>query len=329
MSGSAAQFGRVWVALPSFFDERGQLDDRSLAHVVDYLCARPVHGLALLTEAAEDAVLLPEERRRLIDQIAARCKGKREFLVHVSAVSTREAIDLSRHAEAKGASGLLLGVPSTPGLGYPELYRHLDRVGRATQLPCFLVIRPENAVDRLTPEEAATLGQHERLRGIFMPQGNAASLTSWAKRFKGRAADVFSGCALTFFGAARAGATGAICGLTTLAVEPSAQLVEAVKTGDLERVRELEARTEPAVSLLEPPRPLEDLDGVKRLATKLAQRPLHGSRLLPSVSFASIKEGLRLQGHPVKRIVRPPFEQLTPAESEKLRAVLKASGLIS
>jgi dihydrodipicolinate synthase/N-acetylneuraminate lyase len=49
----------------------------------------------------------------------------------------------------------------------------------------------------------------------------------------------------------------------------------------------------------------------------------------PTVPFRLIKEGLKHQGHPVKGHVRPPYEDVGHEESERLKLVLKSSGLVS
>lgn len=350
MSERGANFGSVLVALPSFFDERGQLDDKSLDHLVDYLLNSSVRGLALLTEAGEDAVLSPEERRHLIERVGRRVRGKKELVVGISAVSTREAIDLARHAEGQGAAAILLATDRVPGLGYRELYRHLDRVARATELPVLMVVRSGNAADGLAAEELATLGQHPRLAGVWLPEptGRAPKRSSgeggpipggpgpvhrrietWAKRLESRGGEIYGGCALSFLGAAKSGATGVICGLSMLATDLSVRMMGAVRRADVDEARSIEKKTAPAVDLLGPPRSAEELDGVKRLAARIARRSLEGSGLPLVVPFPLIKEGLRLQGHPIKSIVRPPFEQVGPEQIERLKSVMRGSGLIS
>ncbi len=284
-----------------------------------------------MTEAAEDTVLSPDERRHLIEKVSARVKDKKKVLVSISAVSTREAVDLTRHAEAQGASGILLSLYRLPGLGYREIYRHLDRVAAASALPVYLTVRSENAVDALTPEEADTMAQHAGLSGIYLPEGGAQLTKAWARRIQANK-PVFVGSAFGFLGASKNGATAAICGLTVLAVEAVARMSEAMARGDTESLRYLERfekAVAPALELLGPPLPPEELDGLKKFATRLAQRPLNGSSLLPAVPAGLIKESLKLQGHPVSSFVRPPTEQVSAKSIERLKLVLKSSGLLT
>ncbi|MCB9646098.1 MAG: dihydrodipicolinate synthase family protein [Deltaproteobacteria bacterium] len=331
MSSASVPFASLFVALPTFFDEQGKVDSAGLELLVGYLRQHGVGGVALLTEAAEDPFLLPDERRALIERVAAKLQGQSNLLVSVSAPGTREAMDLARFAEGKGATGILVSPLAVPGLGYRELYRHVDRVARSVALPVYITVRPQNAVDLLAPEEQATLAKHPGLAGVFLPQSPPAQVKVWARRFKGnKAASVLSGCALTFAGAARSGATAVVCGLSVLAVEASQKVLEGVKRGDVDAVRKIQRIAEPAVSFLGPPRSPEEQQGVEKLAAKLAQRPLTRSESEAWVPFGLIKAGLELQGHKkISALVRPPSEQPSPERLQKLQQVLRGSELLS
>ncbi len=324
-------FANIHVALPTPFDDRGKVDQQTLDRLLKYILAQEIFGLALLTEAAEDAYLLPDERRSVIEGVNKVVGDKKQLMVNIGAPWTREAVDLARFAEQNGASSLLISVPRTPGIGYRELYRHLDRICRATSADTakYLVVRPENAVEALSPEEQATLAAYEGLSGCFLPEAGPTVVAQWARRFRDRAADVMNGCALRFSESARSGATSAVCGLSMLAPKAGSQAMEAIRRGDVDTIRRLEKRTKAAVELLGPPRAMEDLEGVKRLAARLTKNRYEGSALPASVPPSLIKQGLKLQGHTIKSYVRPPQPQVNQEDSDRLKSVLKSSGILS
>jgi 4-hydroxy-tetrahydrodipicolinate synthase len=318
----------IHAALVTPFDDSGRVDHKALDHLVDYLCSREIKGIAILTEAAEDPVLLPDERRALISSIASRVNGRKQVTVSISAAATKEAVELVKLAQSKGATAILLAPYLLPGVGYRELYRHLDRLAKSTQLPILLGVRPENAFDALAPEELSTLTRHPALKGAFVPEARSV-VEAWAKRFKSRDASVLSGSSLSFSAAHKAGAAGTVCGLAVIASAQAAKLFDAIQRKDDLVVTKLEKMFAPAVELLGPPRMPEELEGVHRLAAKLAKRPLEGFQMAPIVPFALIKEALRLQGHPVKNRVRPPYEQVGADASERLKTTLKISEIMT
>jgi hypothetical protein len=168
MSGGDAPIQGVFAAIPTPFDERRGVDVKTLEYLADYLFERGIAGLALFTEASEDALLAPEERRLIIKTVSARLKGRKKFLLFVSALSSLEAIELVKLAEPKGCAGVVLAPPRAPGIGYRELYRHVDRVSKATQLPVVFMDRPDNVLEALMPEELEAFVGHP-------PQGRLPS----------------------------------------------------------------------------------------------------------------------------------------------------------
>ena len=321
--------GSLFVALPTPFDDRGRIDEGALTHLVDYVLDQRAAGVALLTEAGEDAMLSPEDRRALVEQVGDRLRGKKSLLVQISASSTREAVDLARVAEGQGALGILLAPLRVPGLGYRSLYRHVDKIGRTSDLPIYLVVRAENAIDSLVPEEVSTLIKHSAVRGAFLPQALPPAIAEWSARFRSVSGEVFSGCSLRFRTAWRAGATGVICGVSILATELAVELMAFVTQKADQEVIEIEKRVASAVRMLGPPECTEDLGGLKRFAARLARRPLEGGLLRPWVPFELIKQGLKLQGHPIESFVCPPYEKANAHEVEKLKIVLRGAGIIS
>ena len=329
MSEPMVPFATAFVALPTFYKEDGQLDLSALKHIIEYVLSRDAGGLAVLFEAGEDPLLSDDERRILIDNVADACGDRAPYVVNVSSAATRPAVDLLRHAENKGAAGTVISPYRLPGLGYRALYRHVDRLTKAASKPVYLGLRSEGAADMLAPEEIATLGDHNALRGVYAPAAPLSLLKQWAKRLRSRDGTVFTGCSFNFSDRARAGATASICGLSVLGIEKAVSLSTAFTDNDVRAIRQIERQVAPAVEALGPPPAAADLKGVKRLATRFAQRPLDGALLLPVTPFAMVKEGLRLQGHPVRSLVRPPYERIGPVQSERLRSTMKSAGLLS
>ncbi|MBK8014028.1 MAG: dihydrodipicolinate synthase family protein [Deltaproteobacteria bacterium] len=329
MASDRVPFGSTFVALPTPFDARGDIDGSALDHLTDYVLARPFEGIAMLTEAAEDVLLSSDERLEILDRIAARVARKKRLLVGVSAASSAEAVTLVRRAASLGVNGLLVGPYRVPGLGYRELYRHIEKVGRAHEAGrIYLVVRPDNAVDHLSPEEVSTLAKHPRVSGAFVPGGTGEMFDRWSKRMRDREGDVLSGCSLTFATDAHHGATAVVCGVALIAADATKALIDAVRNKDSKSVTALSSRVHPAAELLGPPKVGEEAMGWRRLVARVSGRPLAPTAMRPIVSAALVKGALQLLGHPVQNVVRPPYESLSKAQVDNLRSVLKVSGLM-
>ena len=135
-------------ALPTPFDEGGRIDEPALEHIarISPMNARS----ALLTEAGEDALLSPDERRRIVVAVSRRARGR----VACTSCSRRpdaEAIELSR---GRGPGRLGGSVGAVPVLAIASSIV-ISKRSRAVSLPIHFVVRRENAADRLSEEEVA------------------------------------------------------------------------------------------------------------------------------------------------------------------------------
>lgn len=329
MTEGAAPFGRILAALPTPLDERGRLDNAALEHLVRYFAERKLSGVTLLGEVGEGAYLDGSERRIVVERACKVASDGLPVYVQVGDAWTRSAVESAQHAETKGASGIILDVPPLPGVGYPEIYRHLDRVARAVQIEVLLYIRPGGLVSALAPEEQGALAQHPRLAGAHIAGGAHASLKAWARRFERRGAHVLAGSSFDILELARHGATGAVCALSVLAPEPARAMMESMRRGDVEQLRRVRKRMAPAMERMGPPRGADARGSVEKLAERLAQRPLDGGGLRPFAPPALLKEGLRLQGHRIKAFVRPPQPQITDEERTRLEALMRSCGMLA
>jgi len=285
-------------------------------------------GVLLLSEVAEDSVLSEEERRRILEILLPVLRRK-PAIVSISSPSVLGACELARYCSEHGAAGVLLSPLRHPGLGYRELYRLVDRVAEQGEIPTYLTLRSENALWCLLPEEQMTLGQHPKLRGVWIPENSPVLIRRWTKVLRKHEGVVLSGSALSFRKAASDGAHAVMCPLAILAVEQAEALVRSIERKEYRKSKRAEARLEPTVELLGSEFAVEDYDPLKRFLSRLGGRPLEGSAMVPLAKIPLLKAALKIQGHPVEGFVRPPFERASEADQAQVKNVLKRTGLLS
>lgn len=324
--GDAAPYGEIYAALPTPFDDRGAVDRAALDQLLVYFADHALSGLALLTEAGEADFLTDSERRLIVERAEKRLEGRQPYWVSVRDASTRAAAEAARHAQDHGATGVLLSLARLPGVGYADLYRHIDRVARGLELPIVLAVRPGDLAWCLAPEEQAALAKHGKLKGVWLAEAGTQGLAVWAKRF-GSEGIVWAGHAFDAVDAAAVGARGAICALSVLAPEPAQAMVQALGRGDLQAIRRIQKRMAPAVERLGPP-PATRGGQLERLAERLAKRPIDGARLRAGAPAGLLKAGLALQGHRLQAFVRPPQPQVSDDDRARLRQLMRACGML-
>src|ERR1700754_1112763 len=92
------------VATPFTADE--ELDEAGLRALVDRTVAAGVHGLVPCGSTGEFSTMDRGERERVVEVVIDQCGGRVPVVPQTGATSTREAIDLSKHAEKHGAAAI-------------------------------------------------------------------------------------------------------------------------------------------------------------------------------------------------------------------------------
>ncbi len=146
-------------------DERG-LDLGALAAFTDWQVAQGIHGLIPLGSTGEFLSLSEDERIAVAETVIHTAAGRVPVLVGTGAEDTREAVRLSRQAEALGADGVMVIPPfySTPT--DDELVHHYRAIGEAIGVPLMVYNNPATANVDLKPSLVARIAECENCRYI-------------------------------------------------------------------------------------------------------------------------------------------------------------------
>lgn len=145
--------------------ERG-LDLGALAAFTDWQVAQGIHGLIPLGSTGEFLSLSEDERIAVAETVIHTAAGRVPVLVGTGAEDTREAVRLSRQAEALGADGVMVIPPfySTPT--DEELVHHYRAIGEAIGVPLMVYNNPATANVDLKPSLVARIAECENCRYI-------------------------------------------------------------------------------------------------------------------------------------------------------------------
>ena len=95
----------VMPALLTPFDSQGEVNLTTIRDLVEFHLAAGLTGFYILGSTGEGLLLSEGERRLVAETVVNQVKGRVPVVVHVGALSTREACDLARHAQEAGADG--------------------------------------------------------------------------------------------------------------------------------------------------------------------------------------------------------------------------------
>jgi 4-hydroxy-tetrahydrodipicolinate synthase len=140
-----------------FTDDGSAIDTGSLAEIVDRLIGAGVAGLVPGGSTGEFTTLSLSERRRLVDTTVEAAAGRVPVVAGTGALSTRETVELSVHAEEAGAAAVMIVPPFYDALSWRELLAHYTAVADAIEIPIMYYNLPSATGVRLTAAQLREL----------------------------------------------------------------------------------------------------------------------------------------------------------------------------
>src|ERR671928_675003 len=151
-------FHGVSPALATPFTADGEaIDTGALAGFVERLVGAGVGGLVPGGSTGEFTTLSNAERRALVEVTVEAAAGRVPVVAGTGALSTRETVELSVHAEACGAAAVMIVPPFYDPLSWRELLAHYEAVANAIAIPIMYYNLPSASGVRLSAEQLGRL----------------------------------------------------------------------------------------------------------------------------------------------------------------------------
>src|SRR5918998_1539116 len=129
-------FHGVLPALITPFTEDGSaIDTQALSAIVERLIGAGVGGLVPGGSTGEFTTLTHAERRQLTEVTVTAAAGRVPVVAGTGALSTRETVELSVHAQEGGAAAVMIVPPFYDAPSWRELQAHYNAVADAIQIP--------------------------------------------------------------------------------------------------------------------------------------------------------------------------------------------------
>jgi len=241
----------VIVPMLTPFTADGQIDERGVAALVDFLIERGVAGLFPLGTTGEGALLTTPERQQVAEWVIRYARERVPVIIHTGIITTAETIDLTRHARDAGADAAAIVPPYFYKLTDDALYEHYAAVARAvSDFPLYLYNNPGVTPNILSTELVVRLA-HEFPNYIGLKDSSGALATLFASRsLQDAAFNTASGPDGLMMAGQAIGLDAAVSGNANYLPELIVALVDAAKSGDLETARILQAQLDEARRLL-------------------------------------------------------------------------------
>jgi len=140
-----------------FTDDGGAVDDDALRANVERLVTAGVGGLVPGGSTGEFTTLTNAERRRVVEVTVEAAAGRVPVVAGTGALSTRETVELSVHAQSAGAAAVMVVPPFYEALSWRELQAHYTAVAHAIDIPIMYYNLPGASGVKLTAEQLREL----------------------------------------------------------------------------------------------------------------------------------------------------------------------------
>jgi 4-hydroxy-tetrahydrodipicolinate synthase len=154
------------VALITPMDERGDVDDRALARLIDFHVDAGTAAIVAVGTTGESATLDEGEHCEVIARSVELAAGRVPIIAGTGANATAEAIRLTRCARDAGADAALLVTPYYNKPTQAGLVAHYSTVADAVDIPQILYNVPGRTACDLLPETAGELSRVPNIIGI-------------------------------------------------------------------------------------------------------------------------------------------------------------------
>lgn len=243
--------GVVPALITPFTDDGSAVDTAALANVVERCIGAGVTGLVSTGSTGEFTTLSDDERRLVTETVVAAAAGRVPTVAGTGALSTRETVELSMHAERAGATAVMIVPPFYTPLAWDELLGHFAAVADRISIPIMYYNLPAASGITLTPERMAELKRVAGVTSIKDTGGDAIAATAWLHS-DADLPTVLNGYDTLTFASLAAGSRGVVWGAASFIPGPCVELHRLlIDEHDLVAARELWARIWPICDLLE------------------------------------------------------------------------------
>lgn len=195
--------------------ENRSIDTVALQNLVQYEMDHGSEGFYCCGSSGEGLLLSVEERKQIATLVSEVCRDKVPFYVHSGSLGTREAIDLSIHAQEAGAKAVSLIPPIYYHYSQQEVENYYLDVVNAVDLGVIVYNIPQFTGISFSKDSAVM--QHEKIIGVKHTSMNLYDLERLGQAFPKKI--LFNGFDEIFLYSLAAGAQSTIG--TTVNVCPS------------------------------------------------------------------------------------------------------------
>src|SRR3954468_5695100 len=146
--------------------KNGALDEAAFRGLVSWQIEQGSQGLVPVGTTGESPTLSHDEHNRVVEMCVEEANGRVPVIAGAGSNSTREAIELARHAEKAGADAVLVVTPYYNKPQQEGLYQHYKAINDAIGLPIIIYNIPPRSVIDMSVDTMKRLYELKNIAGV-------------------------------------------------------------------------------------------------------------------------------------------------------------------
>lgn len=290
-------FTGAGVAIITPFTAEGKVNEKVLAEIIEYQISHSTDAIVICGTTGESATLDHNEHTQAIKIAVDVTAGRIPVIAGTGSNDTAYALKLSNDAEKLGVDGLLMVTPYYNKASQEGLIKHFNYVADRVSTPIILYNVPSRTGCEIKPETYAELAKNKIIYAAKEATGNLSSIAKTISLVPEDFA-IYSGNDDQITPIMSLGGKGVISVLSNILPQVAHDIAQTALDGDFKKSAELQ---------------------LKYLELCNA--------MFMDVNPIPVKVAMRMMGIDVGPL-RLPLCDMTPANTEKLKSVLKKYELI-
>src|ERR671934_2056496 len=224
--------------------KNGSLDEAAFRSLVNWQISEGTHGLVPVGTTGESPTLSHDEHKQVVEWCIEQAKGRVPVIAGSGSNSTREAIELSRHAEETGADAVLIVTPYYNKPTQEGLYQHFKAINDAIGIPIIIYNIPSRSVIDMSVDTMHRLFELNNIAGVKDATANVVRV-SQQRAAMGEGFNQLSGEDATALGFNAHGGHGCISVTSNVAPRLCAEFQGACLKGDFAAALKLQDKLMP------------------------------------------------------------------------------------
>ncbi len=238
VKGDSIMFEGAYTAIVTPFNRDGEVDHDKLRELVERQIEGGVDGIVPVGTTGESPTLSFDEHNKVIKTVIEAAKGRSKVIAGTGANSTKEALELTRHAKDAGADGSLQVTPYYNKPNQQGLIKHFSAVADIG-LPVVLYNIPGRSGREIAIDTVVELNKHPNIVTLKEAGGSVDRVSDIVNRCD---ITILSGDDSLTFPMMAVGGKGVISVTTNVAPKAISDMVHAALNNEWPKAAELHAK---------------------------------------------------------------------------------------